>query len=78
MLIVVQVKVPEEQHEGLEDMSEVVVPLDGRVGDQREAAEELHPDDGVDEEQHPHQHADVRQGLLLGSVTSLYLSKTYS
>jgi hypothetical protein len=55
--------IPEEEHERLEDMSEVVVALDGRVGDEGEAAEELHPDDGVDEEQHTHQHADVWQCL---------------
>ena len=51
-------------------MSEVVVPLDGRVGQEGQAAEELHPDDGVDEEQHSHQHADVRQGLRTNSMTS--------
>ncbi len=45
-------------------MSEVVVTLDGRVGHERQAAEELHPDDGVDEEEHAHQHANVWQGLL--------------
>ncbi len=56
--------VPEEEHEWLEDMSEVVVALDGCVGHKGQAAEELHTDDGVDEEQHAHQHADVWQGLM--------------
>ena len=47
----------------MEDMSEVVVPLYGRVGDEGQAAKQLHANDGVDEEQHPHQHADIWQGL---------------
>ena len=44
-------------------MSEVVVSLDGGVGVERDVAEHLHADDGVDEEQHHHQHHDVRQSL---------------
>ena len=45
-------------------MSEVVVTLDGRVGYEGQAAKELHANDGVDEEQHAHQHANVWQGLM--------------
>ena len=41
----------------------------GGVHDQ--AAEELHPDDGVDEEQHSHQHADVRQVLRTNKFETL-------
>ncbi len=44
-------------------MPEVVVPLDGRGRVEHEAAEQLHAHDGVDEEQHAHQHANIRQGL---------------
>ena len=44
-------------------MSEVVVPLNGRVRVERDVPEELHSHDGVDEEQHHHQHHDVGQGL---------------
>ena len=53
----------EQHHESLEDGPEVVVAFNGSVGVQVDVAEELHPDDGVDEEQHDHQHHDVRQGL---------------
>ena len=49
----------------MEDMSEVVVPLDCCVGDEGQAAKQLHAHNGVDEEQHAHQHANVRQGLKL-------------
>ena len=60
---------PEKQHERLEDVSEVVVALDRSVGDEGQAAEQLHADDGVDEEQHPHQHANVRQSLKVCKQT---------
>ena len=49
-------------------MSEVVVSLDRSVRHQGQAAEELHSDDGIDEEQHPHKHADVGQSLWLNTV----------
>jgi hypothetical protein len=56
-------------------MSEVVVPLDGRVWNEGQAAEQLHADDGVDEEQHPHQHANVRQSLQVGKESFLLDSR---
>lgn len=55
--------VPEEHEVGLEDVSEVVVPVYGGVGVEGNVPEHLHPDDGVDEEQHHHQHHHVGQGL---------------
>ena len=57
------VSLPEEHHESLSHVAEVVVPLDGRFRVQGDVAEELHAHDGVDEEQHDHQHHDVGQGL---------------
>lgn len=53
----------EEHHEGLRYGAEVVVPLDGCVRVEVDVAEELHADDGVDEEEHDHEHHDVGQGL---------------
>ena len=40
---------------------------DGEEGedDEDQVAEELHPDDGVDEEEHPHEHADVGKRLKI-------------
>jgi hypothetical protein len=49
-----EIVLPKEHHEGLADMPEVVVPLDGRVGVERDVAKHLHADDRVDEEQHHH------------------------
>ena len=54
---------PEEEHEGLEEVAEVVVALEGGARVELDVAEELHADDGVDEEQHEHEQPDVRQGL---------------
>ena len=56
---------PEEEHEGLEEVSEVVVALEGGARVELDVAEELHADDGVDEEQHEHEQPDIRQGLQL-------------
>ena len=44
------------------------VPTYCTVGIHDETAEELHPDDGVDEEEDPHQHAHVRQRLRHGQL----------
>ncbi len=44
-------------------MPEVVVRLDGAGGIEGERSEQLHADDGVDEEEHSHEHADVGQRL---------------
>lgn len=52
-----------QHHESLKDGPKVVVALDGSVGIQVDVAEQLHAHDGVDEEQHHHQHHDIRQGL---------------
>jgi hypothetical protein len=49
-------------------VSKVVVPLDGRVRVQSDVAEQLHPDDGVDEEEHQHQHHDVGKSLKKGKI----------
>ena len=46
-----------------ENCAEVVVSLNGCVGVKGDVSEELHPDDGVNEEQHHHQHHHVRKGL---------------
>ena len=56
---------PEEKHERLEEVAEVVVALEGGARVQLDVAEELHADDGVDEEQHEHEQPDVRQSLEL-------------
>jgi hypothetical protein len=54
---------PEEHQEALEDVPEVVVALDGCERVHHKIAKQLHPDDCVDEKEHPHQHADVGQRL---------------
>ena len=54
---------PEEDKETLEDVAEVVVPLDGGGGVHGEAAKHLHPDDRVDEEEDAHQQTDIGKGL---------------
>ena len=59
---------PEEEQDGLEEGSEVVVALEGGARVELDVAEELHPDDGVDEEQHEHEQPDVRQGLKVVKV----------
>ena len=46
----------EEHHESLANVPEVVVPLDGRVRVQRDVAKHLHADNGVNKEEHDHQH----------------------
>ena len=56
---------PEEKHDRLEEVAEVVVALEGGARVQLDVAEELHADDGVDEEQHEHEQPDVRQSLEL-------------
>lgn len=55
--------VPEQKDDGVREGAEVVVPSDlgGRV--EGYVAEDLHPDDGEDEEEHPDEQDDVRQGL---------------
>ena len=58
-----QVFEPEKHHESLSDVPEVVVSLDRGVWIERNVAKHLHAHDGVDEEQHHHQHHDVRQSL---------------
>ena len=59
---------PEEEHEGLEEVAEVVVALEGGARVELDVAEQLHPDDGVDEEQHEHEQPDVRQSLKVVKV----------
>ena len=56
-------QLPEEEQEGRENAPKVVVPLDCRRGIEGEGAEELHPHDGVDEEQHAHEQAHVGKSL---------------
>ena len=46
----------------------MVVALEGGARVELDVAEELHPDDGVDEEQHEHEQPDVRQGLKVVKV----------
>ena len=53
-------------------MSEVVVPLHGGVRVDDQVPEQLHPDDGVHEEEHSHQHAHVRQRLQLQTIVNRY------
>ena len=45
-------------------MSEVVVPLNGGLRVHGQATKHLHPNDGVDEEEDPHEKADIGQGLV--------------
>ena len=54
---------PEQEHEWLEDVPKVVVPLDGGCGVHLEGPEQLHPNDGVDEKQHAHQHTNIGKRL---------------
>ncbi len=58
---------PEQEHQRLPDVSEVVVALYGGLRVQGHGAKQLHPHDGVDEEQHAHQHADIWESLQ-GSI----------
>ena len=46
----------------------MVVALEGGARVELDVAEELHPDDGEDEEQHEHEQPDVRQGLKVVKV----------
>ena len=62
------IPLPKEHHESLSNVSEVVVPFDGRLGVERDVAEELHPHDRVDEEQHHHQHHHVWKSLREGEI----------
>ncbi len=68
---------PEEHHECLTDVSEVVVALDRSVGVECDVAEHLHADDRVNEEQHHHQHHDVRQGLKREPVVEVFDFKLF-
>ena len=51
----------------MEDVSEVIVSVDGSVGVVGDVAEQLHADDRVDEEQHHHQHHHIWKSLQGGS-----------
>ena len=54
---------PEEHEESLEDVSEVIVSVDGSVWVVGNVPKQLHPDDRVDEEEHHHQHHHVWKSL---------------
>ena len=54
---------PEEHEESLEDVSEVIVAVDGSVGVVGNVPKQLHPNDRVDEEQHHHQHHHIWKSL---------------
>ena len=56
-------------------MSEVVVPLHGGVRVDDQVPEQLHPDDGVHEEEHSHQHAHVRQRLQLQTSVKIEVTE---
>ena len=47
----------------MEDVSEVIVSVDGSVWIVSNVPEQLHPDDRVDEEEHHHQHHHVWKSL---------------
>ena len=66
-LLIFQIKCNRSIFACLHDIAKVVVPFDGRVGIQNDVSKQLHPDDGVDEEQHDHQHHDVRKSLKIQS-----------
>ena len=51
-------------------MPEVVVPLDGGEGIHHKVSKQLHPNDGVDKEQHSHEHAYIGQSLRV-KISSL-------
>ena len=46
-------------------MPEIVMPLNGSRGIHNKASEKLHPNNCIDEEQNPHQHANIGKGLKL-------------
>jgi hypothetical protein len=54
---------PKKHEISLEDVPEVVMPVDGRGGVESDVAKHLHANDGVDEEQHHHQHHHIWQRL---------------
>ena len=54
---------PEEDQEALKDVSEVVVSLDCSVWVYYQVAKQLHSNNSIHEEQHPHQHANIRKSL---------------
>ncbi len=54
---------PKEHHESLHYIPEIVVPFNSRVWIQSNVPKELHADNGIDEEEHDHQHHDVGQSL---------------
>ena len=56
-------ELPEEHEESLEDVSEVIVAVDGSVGVVGNVPKQLHPNDRVDEEQHHHQHHHIWKSL---------------
>ena len=56
---------PEEHEKSLEDVSEVIVSVDGGVGVVSNVPKQLHPDDRIDEEEHHHQHHHVWKSLAI-------------
>ena len=54
---------PEEHEICLKYVSKVIVSINGSVWIIGNVSEHLHTNDGVDEEQHDHQHHNIRQGL---------------
>ena len=62
----------------MEDVSEVIVSVDGSVGVVGDVAEQLHADDRVDEEQHHHQHHHIWKSLQGGSGVDMTYKNTKS
>lgn len=54
---------PKEKNNRVEEGLEIVVAIDFRGRVQPNISEDLHPDDGVDEEEHSDQEADIRESL---------------
>ena len=54
---------PEEHEEALEDVPEVVMPVDGSGRVKGDVSEQLHANDCIDEEQHHHEHHHIWKSL---------------
>ena len=55
---------PEQQHERLKDVPEIVVSFDGSFGIQNNTSKQLHPNNCINEKQHGHQHTNIWKSLI--------------
>ena len=70
--------IPEQHQVGLKNIPKIVVPVYGSSRIIGYVSKHLHPDDGVDKEEHHHQHHNVWKSLDVSSLLwALKLFKAY-